>query len=172
MALNVEIKARIDEPDLMEARIEAVAGAPVAVMRQEDVFFFIQRGRIKLRILAPDHGELIFYDRLDELGPTPSHYHVAPTAEPEALRVTLAEALGIRGVVRKTRKLFQLGQTRIHLDQVDGLGSFLELEVVLEPGESVADGTRIAQALLEQFGLDEGSLVKGAYIDLLERRVI
>ncbi|XP_063253247.1 uncharacterized protein LOC134550462 isoform X1 [Prinia subflava] len=69
--------------------------------------------------------------------------------------------------VRKERLLLLLGQTRLHLDRVQGLGDFLELEVVLRPEQSVQDGQRVAQELLRALGVPEQDLVCGAYLDLL-----
>jgi len=84
------------------------------------------------------------------------------------MREALLRALGVRGVVEKRREVFMAGQTRIHLDEVRGLGSFLELEVVLTPGQSVEAGELIARDLMEQLGVSAESLESAAYIDLLE----
>ncbi len=80
----------------------------------------------------------------------------------------LSVALDVRGTVSKRRQLYRIGQTRIHLDEVDGLGSFLELEVELEPSQLPAEGKVIASDLMRKLGLDESKLVAEAYIDLLE----
>jgi len=78
--------------------------------------------------------------------------------------------LGVRGVVVKTRHLYLAGQTRIHLDEVAGLGSYMELEVVLRPGQSDAEGQAVAEALMASLGIQPGDLLEGAYMDLLEKR--
>ena len=77
-------------------------------------------------------------------------------------------ALGVRGVVRKKRTLYLVGQTRVHLDEVEGLGDFMELEVVLHPGQSDAEGQVIARDLMTRLGVAEKDLLEGAYMDLLE----
>ncbi len=77
-------------------------------------------------------------------------------------------ACGIRGVVRKTRYLYLVGQTRVHLDDVEGLGQFMELEVVLREGQSDAEGQAIAEELMTRLGVERGDLLEGAYMDLLE----
>ena len=69
----------------------------------------------------------------------------------------------------KTRYLYLVGQTRIHLDDVEGLGQFMELEVVLEEGQSDADGQRIAEVLMSALGVESEDLIDGAYMDLLEK---
>jgi len=162
MAMNVEIKARIKDVDALRDRIEAISGAPCEEIHQEDTFFPVPKGRLKLRILSLERGELIYYDREDTYEPKPSHYLIAETTNPAA------NALGLRGIVRKSRLLYRVGKTRIHLDAVEGLGSFLELEVMLDQGESVERGEKVAREIMTKLGIEEADLVREAYIDLLE----
>ncbi len=170
MPANIEIKARVSNPEELESRVGAMADGPGDTIFQEDTFFMIERGRLKLRTLSADRGELIYYERTDSAGPKRSDYLIARTADPVSLETVLAAAHGVRGVVRKRRKLFMVGQTRVHLDEVDGLGSWMELEVVLEKGQSSADGAAIAAGLMRELGIADSDLVEGAYIDLLERK--
>ena len=123
----------------------------------------------KLREFADGGGELIAYRRSDTTGPKCSHYRVVPVADPRALDDALGLVPGRRGVVRKRRELFLAGQTRIHLDEVDGLGAFIELEVVLEEGQPESRGGEIARGVLEALGVSDRQLVADAYIDLLEK---
>src|SRR5450631_4512537 len=94
---------------------------------QDDTFFACTSGRLKLRVFADGHGELIGYERPDAFGPKTSDYRITSVANPGALRDTLMRALGVTGRVVKQRTLLVVGRTRIHLDHVDGLGEFLEL---------------------------------------------
>ena len=169
MAMNVEIKARIKDVDAVRDRIEAISDARCEEIHQEDTFFPVPKGRLKLRTLSPERGELIYYNREDSRDPKPSHYLIAETTNPAALHAVLADALGLRGIVRKSRLLYLVGKTRIHLDTVEGLGHFLELEVVLDQGESVERGEKAAREIMAKLGIEETDLVQGAYIDLLER---
>jgi predicted adenylyl cyclase CyaB len=91
----------------------------------------------------------------------------SPVAEPEALRDALTLAYGQAGRVRKHRTLFRVGRIRIHLDRVEGLGHFLELEVVLAGGEPAEAGVREARELMERLGIRPSQLIEGAYVDLL-----
>jgi predicted adenylyl cyclase CyaB len=166
---NVEIKARVQDWETLRQRVDALAGPPNALLCQEDTFFRTPQGRLKLRILAPDHGQLIYYERPDRAGPKTSHYILADTTEPHALGQVLSEALGVRGVVRKQRWLYWVGHTRVHLDQVEGLGDFVELEVVLQPGQGDDDGLAVARDLMAKLGIQEEDLVQGAYMDLLDQ---
>ncbi|HEY5719187.1 MAG TPA: class IV adenylate cyclase [Gammaproteobacteria bacterium] len=167
MARNVEIKARLTDPRAVEARAREVADQGPFELVQDDTFFACPSGRLKLRELAPDRGQLIFYQRADTAGPKLSSYFIAPTQDPAALRETLGRALRVIGRVRKRRRLYLAGQTRIHLDQVEGLGSFLELEVALADTDDTTAGEQVAMQLMNRLGVPAGDLVKGAYLDLM-----
>jgi predicted adenylyl cyclase CyaB len=168
MPANMEIKARVHDFDALRVRAAALSDTPVQIISQEDMFFNAPAGRLKLRVLAAERAQLIFYNRPDSSGPKRSDYHIYETVEPEALKHVLALALGIRGVVRKTRYLYLAGQTRIHLDDVNGLGQFLELEVVLRPQQAEADAQAFAADLMAKLGVADADLLEGAYMDLIE----
>ena len=136
MARNVEIKARVENIGPVFARAAELADEGPVEIVQDDTFFACKNGRLKLRTFPSGEGELIFYRRTDQKGPKESYYVLYPTTSPDALRETLSLAYGQTGRVRKQRTLFMSGRTRIHLDRVEGLGNFLELEVVLAEGES------------------------------------
>lgn len=167
MGRNIELKARVTNPDAVEMRARALADQGPFELQQDDTFFACARGRLKLRQLGADEGQLIFYQRPDAAGPTLSEYVIAPTVTPAPLHAALAAALGTVGRVRKRRRLYIVGNTRIHLDDVAGLGSFLELEVVLAEGQSTAEGVATAHRLFEELGVPSSALVEGAYVDLL-----
>lgn len=168
MATNIEIKARVRDFEGLIKLAEELSGGPGEVIPQEDVFFHTPTGRLKLRILAPDQGELIYYERENASGPKPSNYYLSSTTAPQPLKEVLSAALGVRGVVRKRRLLYLVDNTRIHLDQVDKLGAFLELEVVLKSGQTAGEGEAIAADLMMKLGIQEADLIDVAYIDLLE----
>ena len=167
MARNVEIKARIDD---VTALIPVVAGlateGPIEIA-QDDTFFRCDTGRLKLRAFSDEKGELIFYRRVNQAGPKESFFIRSPTSSPETLRESLSLAYGQIGRIRKYRTLFLVGRTRVHLDRVEDLGHFLELEVMLEDGESSEVGVREAHELMEQLGIHPSQLIEGAYLDLM-----
>jgi predicted adenylyl cyclase CyaB len=167
MPRNVEIKARIEDIDALETRVAGIADSGPGEILQDDTFFHCDNGRLKLRTFAEDRGELIFYERPDESGPRECFYQISRTSEPSTLREALGLACGTAGRVRKRRILYRLGRTRIHLDRVEGLGHFLELEVVLEDDESSRDGAEEARTILRKLGIEDSRLVEGAYVDLL-----
>ena len=112
-------------------------------------------------------GELIFYQRANEAGSKESEYVISPTVTPDSLREALTLAYGQIGRVEKQRTLFMTGRTRIHRDRVNGLGEFLELEVVLRDYEFTESGVAEASSMMERLGIDTDSLIKAAYVDLL-----
>src|SRR5260370_21769800 len=170
MYRHIEIKARIESGDTWSAKIAALAGAGPMDIAQDDTFFRCDSARLKLRAFSGGTGELIYYRRANEYGPKESFYLRSPTPSPDSLRECLTLAYGQVGRVRKHRKLFLLGRTRVHLDEVEGLGHFLELEVVLDDGESAEVGVREARELMETLYIKPHQLIDEAYVDLLARR--
>jgi adenylate cyclase len=167
---NVEIKARVDDLAAVEERARSVATEGPVDLVQDDTFFHCARGRLKLRDFRDGRGELIHYSRPDHAGPKLSEYLLSPVASPGELREALARAYGILGRVVKKRRLYLADRTRIHLDSVEDLGAFVELEVVLGDAESAEDGDAVARTIMGRLGLGDAQLVSGAYIDLLQSR--
>lgn len=169
MNINIEIKARVKDLSRLRKRVEELSDAPCKEIHQEDTFFYTSRGRLKLRILAPDYGELIYYEREDVSGPKPSHYLISPSTDPDSLKTLLASTIGVRGIVKKRRLLYKTGNVRIHIDEVDGLGLFVEIEVVLGPGQTLEEERAVATELIQKLGIEASDLLEEAYIDLLEK---
>lgn len=86
MAANIEIKARVNDFEALKARAASISDKPLEIIPQEDTFFNTEKGRLKLRVLAPDLGVLIYYERPDQDGPKRSDYHLAETHDPESLK--------------------------------------------------------------------------------------
>ncbi|MEE9393576.1 MAG: class IV adenylate cyclase [Planctomycetota bacterium] len=173
MARNVEIKAILSDLRAAAALSRALTGHDPERIHQRDTFFMAKKGRLKLRELD-DRSELIQYERPDQTGPKTSNYTIVRVAKSEtaAMRLALSRALGISGEVIKTRDLYLHGRTRIHLDRVEGLGDFLELEVVLKKGESESEGQREAEALMIKLGVTAADLLEGAYVDLIATQAV
>ncbi len=170
MPANIEIKAYARDFEEIRRRAEALSDQPMEVLYQEDIFFNTPQGRLKLRVLSANNGQLIYYTRPNQEGPKRSDYQIYLTSDPENLKRVLELAYGRRGIVRKRRYLYLVGQTRVHLDDVEGLGQFMELEVVLREGQSDAEGQAVAEELMASLGVEKNDLIEGAYMDLLEAR--
>jgi predicted adenylyl cyclase CyaB len=172
MARNVEIKAVLRDRKSAELVAGKLSGTSPAIIHQEDTFFRCDNARLKLRIFDASHGELIRYKRPDLQGVRISQYTIARTQDPGALLSILTETLGQTGSVKKRRTLYLIGQTRVHLDEVEGLGDFLELEVVLRAEQSAAEGEAIAHELLAQFAIAPTDLIAKPYVELLQNSQI
>jgi predicted adenylyl cyclase CyaB len=170
MARNIEIKAHIESVEALLPKASALATEGPTEILQDDTFFRCANGRMKLRVFSNEEGELIFYQRADQQGPKESFYVRSPTSSPATLREALTRAYGQAGRVEKHRTLFMVGRTRVHLDQVKHLGHFLELEVVLQEGESPEVGVQEAHNLMARLGVEPSQLIEGAYVDLLPRK--
>jgi len=167
MARNIEIKARVENVAQLTPKVAALATEGPLEIAQDDTFFNCVTGRLKLRAFSNEAGELIFYRRVNQAGPKESFYLRSPTSSPETLRESLSLAYGQIGRIRKYRTLFLVGRTRVHLDRVEGLGHFLELEVMLVGDEPAEQGIREASELMDKLGIEPGQLIDGAYLDLL-----
>ena len=167
MPRNIEIKARIDGVEALLPRVAALASEGPFEIDQDDTFFRCAAGRLKLRDFLDGTGELIFYRRSDAAGPKESFYVRSLTSTPVALRESLSLAYGDAGRVVKHRTVFLVGRTRVHLDRVEGLGEFLELEVVLGDREPTAADIAEAHAIMVGLGIEPDQLVEGAYVDLM-----
>jgi len=164
---NVEIKARVKDHAAVAVRARAVADSAPIERVQEDTFFRYPEGRLKLRKYSDNKGELIFYARADATSPRESRYRVLPTSSPDVLICAFSEQYGILGRVQTRRTVFLSVNARIHLDEVDGLGTFVEIEAVLGKDEPVEQGIATVNRLMEKLGIRKEDLVGKAYIDLL-----
>ena len=164
---NLELKARCSDLAVAAQRAQEFGARRAGRERQTDTYFQVPHGRLKLREIEDQPAVLIWYDRADRSSPKSSHYVLVPILDPVQLKAALTAALGVRGVVQKRREIWLYQNARIHLDQVVGLGCFLEFEAVLaEEMETPA-----AQALLDRLGASLGiqaaDCVAGSYADLL-----
>ena len=168
MARNVEIKARVPDLAALRKRVVEVSASGPELLVQRDTFYTVLQGRLKLREFGNGTAELIYYKRPDKPGPKTSKYTRTQISDAPSMRELLGQVLETKAVVAKRREVFLAGRTRIHLDEVDGLGTFMELEVVLAEDETDSDGERIASNLMERLGVRQEHLIARAYIDLLE----
>lgn len=168
--VNVELKARDGDPAGSAARCAALGAQDRGVLDQRDTYFLARHGRLKLRQQGERSGELIAYRRPDAFDATASTYVLVPVSAPDELAEGLEAALGSVVVVSKRRRLFLWEGVRIHLDEVDGLGSFIELEAELERDadeDALAAARRKVARLREELAIADAALVSVGYADLL-----
>jgi len=164
---NVEIKTRDADPGATLERALALGASDEGVLVQRDTYFGGARGRLKLREEQgpPARAQLIAYARPDSDEQRTSSYRIADVSDPAALREALDSVLGTRVVVDKRRHLLLYENVRIHLDEVEGLGSFVELEGVAAPDSDLAREQELVARLREELAL--GEPVPVSYSDLL-----
>ncbi|XP_014249359.1 uncharacterized protein LOC106666587 [Cimex lectularius] len=165
MARNVEIKARLKNLDVLE-KVALLAGNEGKVFPQVDHYFNSPNGRLKLRFSGESSSELVFYNRSDSVGPKLSKYNKIFIDDGSAMLQLLTNALGKRGVVSKKRHLFMIGNTRVHIDDVDNLGNFIEFEVILKDDQTMDSGVQVAEQLMEELNIEKENLISCSYIDL------
>jgi len=179
MSKNLEIKARFEDLE-RAARIAKDAGGTFSgTLTQIDTYFHAPRGRLKLREndIALANGErrvqaeLIPYIRPSETGTRTSEYHVVPVADPASCLAGLSAVLGVRVIVRKKRDLWMVGATRVHLDEVEDLGTFIELETVMTT-QGDEEGRREHDHLARLLGISKEAAIAGSYSELLLERFI
>jgi predicted adenylyl cyclase CyaB len=164
---NIELKARC--PDLPAAR--AACGTlqlrGELFLRQIDTYFNCEHGRLKLRVIDDGKAELIWYDRCDEAISRASDYRVVPVSNANELREALNAAIGIRVEVRKRRRVLLWHNVRIHLDEVEGLGSFVEFEAVMDDGSDEATAHARLAELCRLLSIAPVDYLKDSYENLM-----
>jgi len=170
MPRNIEIKAKARNFDEQMAIAGKLATEPSRIIHHEDTFYSVPKGRLKLRKFSNNSGELIFYQRTNTAEAKESNYEIYETNEPDHLNSVLSLSMAIGGLVKKRRTLFLCDQTRIHFDEVEGLGKFIELEVVMRDGQNTKTGVAIAQRLMDNLMIEKGDLIECAYIDMTREK--
>jgi homotetrameric cytidine deaminase len=164
---NIEIKARVRDPGRTLELALGLGAEDRGEISQRDTYFTRARGRLKLREQDPGEDELIQYRRADEAAARTSSYRRVPAGAAGELREALDAALGTLVVVEKRRRLLLLDGVRIHLDQVEGLGSYLELEAVAGAGSDLDEEHAKVARLRAELEVDDDALVAESYSDLL-----
>ena len=167
MPLNFEFKARCPEPDRVRDVLRRMNAEPAGIDQQTDTYFNVSSGRLKLRAGSVEQN-LIYYNRGDSASPKRSEVWLAPCPEPGPLLDVLSNALGVWVVVEKRREIYFLGGTKIHLDDVPGLGSFVEVEVIAD--SATADSKKMRAECddwMHRLGVQEEDLVSASYSDMI-----
>jgi len=168
VARNIELKSRDPDPARsLQASLD-LGAEDRGWLAQLDTYFKVPRGRLKLRE-QDDSAELIYYERSDEAIERVSNYRIVPVHDPEGLKDALGAAVGILVVVEKSRRLLLWRNVRIHLDEVPGLGSFIELEAVAEPDSDLSSEYRNVAELRGALDITDGQILAAGYSDELLR---
>ena len=165
--LNVEIKAKCPDASFIRNYLLAKGASFKGTDEQSDTYFNVLNGRLKLRE-GNIENNLIFYERTNQAGPKNSHFHLVKIEDAEALKEVLTKSNGIKVVVKKRREIYYIGNVKFHIDEVTGVGSFVEIEA----GNMI--GGLSQEALKEQcdfymkeFGIKKEDLIEVSYSDML-----
>ncbi len=169
MPKNIEIKARCHEPARIRNILETVQARFIGTDNQVDTYFTVPNGRLKLR-QGNIENNLIFYQRHNAPGPKKSDVLLYKPTDAEQLKQILQAALGILVQVKKKREIFFVDNVKIHIDRVDGLGSFVEIEAQDFNGKHDEDELLAqCQYFLKLFQIPEQNLISLSYSDMLLR---
>lgn len=168
MSCNIEIKARCTDLQEFYKKIGRLDGIRYeGKQKQSDTFFVVPRGRLKLRRITGSDSYLIPYLRSDTREPKSSEYVLLPAQDAETTETLLTEILGVKECVEKERDIYHYRNVRIHIDQVRGLGNFIEFEAVVnDPGNTGGDRKKV-DMLLDYFSIDRDDLIAESYIDMI-----
>ncbi|WP_428382650.1 class IV adenylate cyclase [Nevskia ramosa] len=166
---NLEAKFRLPDHAAAQAAAIATGYRREALLNQRDTFFVVASGKLKLREEARDgfpHAYLIGYGRVEREGLQLSEYQMVPVPDPEAMRSLLAGTLGVLATVAKRRTLLLCRNVRLHLDEVDGLGTYGEIEAVVPEGADPEAERAFVDATLAALGVSRAELIEGSYFEL------
>lgn len=165
--LNVEIKARCNNASSIRKYLLDNNADFKGVDEQTDTYFNVQHGRLKLRE-GNIENNLIFYERTNQTGPKNSHFNLVKVEDAKGLKEALQKSIGIKVVVQKRREIYYIANVKFHIDEVPGLGSFVEIEA----GNILADLSQQqlneqCNFYLQEFGINEEDLMAVSYSDML-----
>ncbi|HXG19718.1 MAG TPA: class IV adenylate cyclase [Methylomirabilota bacterium] len=165
--LTIEIKARCADPQRIRDILHAHNAEFRGVDRQIDTYFNTVQGRLKLRE-GRIENTLIYYEREDLAGPKPSHVFLFPLPSSSPLKTMLTAALGVLVVVEKQREIYFIDNVKFHIDNVSGLGVFVEIEAIDESG-TIGEEKLLRQCnqWLRLFQIAPHELIAVSYSDLL-----
>lgn len=143
----------------------AIGYSPRSVLRQRDTFFRVANGKLKLRE-EDIRAMLIHYGRKETDSLQLSNYEIVPIPDAENTRAMLAEALGVIAEVRKDRILLVRANVRLHLDRVEGLGDFGEIEAVIAAGDDPEASRAAVDETLAALQIGRNDLIDISYFEI------
>ena len=165
--LNVEIKAIVNEPSFVRNYLLNHGAIFKGTDEQTDTYFNVKAGRLKLRE-GNIENNLIFYNRVNQAGPKSSHFNLVKIEDAKGLKEALERSCGIKIIVRKKREIYYIRNVKFHIDEVPGLGSFIEIEagnILVEKTESeLLDQCNF---YLMELGVKGEDLIAESYSDLM-----
>lgn len=165
MPTNLELKARTDNQGSIAAVLERLKARDLGLVKQTDTYFVFRPGRLKLREMHSSPSELIWYQRPNSRHGRYSDFKRIPVKDPRSLRSILSSSIGVKAVVKKKRMVYLFMNARIHVDTVEKLGTFIELEVMVAKGRAQAQ--HLLSFLRKAFNIKSRSILVSSYCDLM-----
>ena len=166
--INVEIKARCGDPERVRSVLRSHQARFAGTDHQVDTYFRVPAGRLKLREGNIENA-LIYYDRQNESGPKQSDVLLHVVSPNSGLKEILTKALGVLAVVDKQREIYYVANVKFHIDTVQGLGSFVEIEAAGDEHSERGKLREQCRDYVEQFAIREDDLVAESYSDMVMR---
>jgi adenylate cyclase class 2 len=163
--VNFEFKARLKDESRVRAALKQLRARYVGTDHQLDTYYRVPTGRLKVREGKIENA-LIFYQRSNTARPRRSSIELMLLPRRNSLRAILSEALRPRVVVDKRREIFFVGNVKIHLDRVRGLGKFVEVEAITRTGRLQRARSQ-ARRIQKLFGIAPGDIVARSYSDMV-----
>jgi adenylate cyclase, class 2 len=168
--LNVEIKAKCDNPDLIRNYLISNGAEYRGKDEQTDTYFNVMNGRLKLRE-GNIENNLIYYERTNQAGPKNSHFHLVKVVDANSLKEILTRSIGVKVIVRKKREIYYINNIKFHIDEVPGLGSFIEIEAGNITADVPEEKLREqCEFYLKEFKIRPENLIDLSYCDMLLRK--
>ncbi len=165
--LNVEIKAKCTDTAFIRNYLLEAGADFKGVDEQTDTYFKVYNGRLKLRE-GNIENNLIFYERSDQSGPKSSHFHLVKIEDANGLKEVLTKSTGIKVVVKKRREIYYIKNVKFHIDEVPGLGSFIEIEAGNILADLSSDQLKVQCSFyISQFGIKKEDMIELSYSDML-----
>ena len=166
--LNFEFKARLKDEQPLRATLKRLRARFVGRDHQVDTYFQVPSGRLKVREGRIENA-LVFYQRRDLPRARRAQIQLMLLPRRNSVRAILAGALGVLAVVDKRRDIFFVGNVKVHLDRVRGLGRFVEVEAITHSG-SLAKVRKQARKFQKLFGIPNSNIIPESYSDLVLRK--
>lgn len=165
--LNIEIKAKCSNAPFIRNYLLSAKADFKGTDEQTDTYFNVINGRLKLREGIIENN-LIYYERTNQAGPKQSHFNLVKVEDAAGLKEVLEKSAGIKIIVKKKREIYYINNVKFHIDEVAGLGSFIEIEAGNRfeeiPKEKLQEQ---CDFYVKEFGINADDLIEVSYSDML-----
>ena len=165
--LNVEIKAKCLDHNRVREVLKKNKADFKGLDHQVDTYFKVNSGRLKFRE-GKIENFLIYYDRENKEGPKESKIILFKNEPQSSLKDILINANGVLTIVDKKREIYFIDNIKFHIDLVENLGAFVEIEAIDKTG-LISKEKLYAQCqfYMQELGISPEDLVSVSYSDLL-----